>query len=105
MKTLWQVVEKEDFGTDWHQVRYNAYALKRFDDHNEALDAASKYLTEVNCDNALAKAEKRQAFEAFMAIPDKGYFLGVLDGKDWYLNCQKCNATLELMDENGKRCT
>lgn len=89
----WQVVEKEDFGTDWHQVRYNAYALKRFDDHDEALEAASKYLTEVNCDNALTKAEKRQGFEAFM-MTDKGCFLGILDGQDWYLTDKKGNAVV-----------
>jgi len=85
-----QVVEKDDFGTDWHQVRYNAYAMGRFDTEKEALEAASKYLTDVNCNNSLTKAEKKSGSEAFMLMKDSNdkvtsCFMGVLDGQDWFL--------------------
>lgn len=84
----WQVVEKESSGIDWHAVRYNSVALTRFNDKTSALNAAKSYLTSVNCDNALTASEKRSSFEAFM-LTDDGIFLGVLDGKDWYLTYQK----------------
>lgn len=97
-----QVVEKEDYGTDWHPVRYEAYALKKFDTPSEAFEAAQKYLTEVNCNNSLAKEEKRSGAEAYMMItedlistlnikelPAPGCFLGILDRKPWYLTYQK----------------
>ena len=51
----WTVVEKDDFGTDWHQVRYKAYAMERFDSEEDALEAAKRYLTDVNCNNSLTK--------------------------------------------------
>jgi hypothetical protein len=79
-----QVVEKDDFGTDWHQVRYEAYAMQRFDTEEEAVVAAEKYLTHVNCDNSLTKEEKRSGAEAFMMTKD-GCFLGVLDRERWYM--------------------
>ncbi len=84
----WQVVEKDDFGTDWHQVRYNAYAMGRFDTEEKAVKAATQYLTEVNCNNALTAAEKQSGAEAFM-LTDNGCFMGVLDGKDWYITYPK----------------
>ena len=84
------VVEKEDFGTDWHQVRYNAYAMQRFDTEEEAIAAAKRYLTDVNCNNSLTKAEKRTGSEAFMIAKNAdgdpvGCFMGILDGEDWWL--------------------
>ena len=86
-----QVVEKEDFGTDWHQVRYEAYAMGRFDTEQEALDAAKKYLTHVNCANALTQDEVKRAAEAFMMVKsadnkdEEECFMGVLDGKEWFM--------------------
>lgn len=86
-----QVVEKEDFGTDWHQVRYEAYAMGRFDTEAEALKAAKNYLTSVNCANALTQDEVKRAAEAFMMVKnaenedEEQCFMGVLDGKDWFL--------------------
>jgi hypothetical protein len=91
-----QVVEKDDFGTDWHQVRYQAYAMERFDTEEAATDAAKKYLTEVNCNNSLTKEEKRSGAEAFMMLKE-GAFMGVLDGDDWYLDYPK-NMTGKLPD-------
>lgn len=89
MATRYQVVEKDDFGTDWHQVRYGAYAMERFDTVDKALEAATRYLTDVNCNNSLTAAEKMGGSEAFMLMKDgdkvTGCFMGVLDGKDWYL--------------------
>lgn len=88
MSKKWQIVEKDDYGTDWHVVRYDAVALKRFDVEADAVEAAKKYLTSQNCDNVLTAAEKRNSLEAFMQTDD-GIFLGVLDGKDWYLTYPK----------------
>jgi len=88
MSKTWQVVEKDDFGTDWHQVRYEAYAMGHFESEVLANDAARKYLTHVNCNNSLAREEKRGAIEAFM-LTKNGCFLGVLDGEDWYLTDRK----------------
>lgn len=85
---LFQVVEKDDFGTDWHQVRYNAYAMERFDTKEKAVEAATRYLTDVNCNNSLAAGEKMTGAEAFM-MKDDGCFMGVLDGKDWYITYPK----------------
>lgn len=107
----WQVVEKEDFGTDWHQVRYEAYAMGRFDTEKEALDAAKKYLTNVNCTNALTQDEVKRAAEAFMMIKkgDKEEcFMGVLDGKDWYFTYPKdiqkmVNGKMEIIHHKGDR--
>jgi len=83
-----QVLEKDDFGTDWHQVRYGSYAMEKFDTEELAMVAASRYLTDVNCNNSLTAAEKKTGSEAFM-ITDKGCFMGVLDGKDWYITYPK----------------
>ena len=90
----YQVVEKDDFGTDWHQVRYGAYATGRFDTIDKALEAATRYLTDVNCNNSLTAAEKMGGSEAFMLMKDDedkvtGCFMGVLDGKDWYITYPK----------------
>lgn len=99
---LYQVVEKDDFGTDWHQVRYDVYAMKRFDTEEEAVEAAKKYLTKVNCDNALTKAEKKSGSEAFMMMSEEGKdkptgcFLGVLDGEDWYMTDRHGNPVTEI---------
>ena len=81
---LWQVVEKSDFGTDWSLVRYNDKALARLESEEAALKVAKSYLTDINCNNALTKAEKRGAIEAFM-VTDKGCFLGILDNEEWYM--------------------
>ncbi len=83
-----QVVEKDDFGTDWAAVRYNSAAMNRYDTEEEAVEAAKKYLTELNCNNALTKDEKQAASEAFMMLDD-GCFLGTLDGEEWYLTYPK----------------
>ena len=85
---FYQVVEKEDFGTDWHQVRYEAYAMGRFDTEEKAIEAAKKYLTHVNCANSLTRDEVKKNAEAFMMIKNAGReecFMGVLDGDDWYM--------------------
>lgn len=80
-----QVVEKGDFGTDWALVRDDRRnAADRFNTEEEAYAAAEQYLTDLNCNNALTKAEKRGAIEAFM-LTDEGCFLGVLDGEKWYM--------------------
>lgn len=89
MNKRWQVIEKDSFGTDWHQVRYQAYAMQRFDTQEEAIDAAKRYLTDINCNNALTKDEKLSGAEAFMILKDDGCFMGVLDGEDWYLKYAK----------------
>lgn len=84
----YQVVEKESFGTDWHAVRYSANSLTRFETKEEADKIASDYLTEINCNNPLAKSEKLSQIEAFMVTPD-GIYLGVLDGTPWYMTYPK----------------
>lgn len=81
---LWQVVEKADYATDWSLVRYHAAAASRYDTKEEALSVARDYVTEQNVNNALAAGEKESGAEAFM-MTDTGAFLGVLDGKDWYV--------------------
>jgi hypothetical protein len=117
--TQFQVVEKEDYGTDWHPVRYEAYALKRFDNMSEAFEAAKSYLTEVNYNNSLAKEEKRSHIEAFMmiteelvnklqirVIPTLGCYLGEVDGRKgkepWYLTYQK-DIFAKERDQNGDK--
>jgi hypothetical protein len=98
----YQVVEKDDFGTDWHQVRYDAYAMQKFDEEADAVAAAIRYLTDVNCNNSLTAGEKKSGAEAFMLVKlakdESGKevmtastdevtdcLMGVLDGKDWYM--------------------
>lgn len=93
----YQVVEKDDFGTDWHQVRYDVYAMERFDTQEDATKAAKEYLTTVNCNNALTKEEKRSGLEAYMFIEGEGCFLGCLDGEDWFLDYRQ-NVTGKLED-------
>lgn len=99
----WQVVEKTDFGTDWQLVRYDTYAMARFDTENEAIKAARTYLTHVNCDNSLTKDEKRSGSEAFMMLKKEGdedvqeCFLGHLDGVDWYMDYRQ-NVSGKLPD-------
>jgi hypothetical protein len=99
--SLWQVVEREDFGTDWHVVRYDVASMSRFASQEEATKAATKYLTSVNCDNSLTPHDKRNSLEAFMKTPN-GIFLGVLDGKDWYLTYPKDIAG---RNDQGERTT
>jgi len=79
-----QVVEKDDYGTDWALVRYNEQALERFDSEEEALKTAFDYITDRNCNNVLTKAEKRGATECFM-MTKEGCFLGILDNDPWYM--------------------
>lgn len=88
MAVKWQLIEKEDFGTDWAPVRFGAYTMTRFETKDEAMKAAVDYVTDRNCNNALAAAEKKQASECFM-MTDRGVFMGILDGKDWYLTYPK----------------
>jgi len=94
---MWQIVEKEDFGTDWHPVRYENRALQRFDTEEAAKVEASRYLTIHNCDNALTKEEKSSNVEMFM-MDDTGAFLGVLDKVPWYMTYPK---DIKGRDENG----
>jgi len=82
--SVWQVVEKDDYGTDWALVRYNEQALARFDTEEEALKVAFDYITDRNCNNVLAKDEKRKASECFM-MTEEGCFLGILDKNPWYM--------------------
>lgn len=91
----YQVVEKESSGVDWHLVRYNEKALTRFPDQHSAEVAAVAYLTDLNCNNALTKAEKLSSFEAFMET-ENGIYLGVLDGEPWYLTYPK-----DVKNKNG----
>lgn len=91
---MWQIVEKDDIGTDWAMVRYDNQAMSRFETSEEAVAVAIKYLNSRNCDNSLTKSEKRGAIEAFMMRPD-GCFLGVLDGKDWYLTDRHDNIVTD----------
>ncbi len=84
----YQVVEKNDFATDWAPVRYNEKALTRFETQQEAMDAAVEYLTDCNCNNALTKEEKLANTECFMMTED-GVFFGMLDGKPWFLEYPK----------------
>lgn len=84
----YQVVEKEDFGTDWAPVRFNERLLQRFDTEDIAKEEARAYVTDRNCNNALTPAEKLAQFEVFM-MDDNGCYLGDLDGKPWYLTYPK----------------
>lgn len=84
----WQVVEKDGYGTDWAPVRYTDRALMKFASKDDAMKAATDYLNGRNCDNALTADEKRANIEAFM-MTENGCFLGILDGKQWYLTYQK----------------
>jgi len=83
--SLFQVVEKPDYGTDWALVRDDKRnTADRFETREIAMNAAIVYITDLNCNNALTKAEKRGAIEAFM-LTDNGCLLGVLDGENWYM--------------------
>lgn len=84
----YQVVEKESFGVDWHPVRYHEKSLTRFETEDDARKAAVAYITEINCNNALTKEEKLSSVEVFMETPE-GIFLGILDGKPWYMSYPK----------------
>ena len=84
----WQIVEKDDFGTDWALVRYDLLAVNRFDDEVKAMDIACKYLTDRNCNNALTKMEKRASVEAYM-MTGEGCFLGILDNEKWFMTYPK----------------
>ncbi len=98
MPTLYQVVEKDDIGIDWAPVRYYDRALTRFETKEAAILAAIDYITERNCNNALAAAEKLGASEVFM-MTKNGVFLGVLDGKNWYMEYPK-NGPPDRSDPN-----
>ena len=84
----YQIVEKDTFATDWSLARYNENVLARFDTEEQAMKIAKEYITDRNCNNALTKDEKRANIEAYI-MTESGCFLGVLDGKDWYLDYQK----------------
>ena len=91
----WQVVEKSGFGTAWDLVRYNENALQRLPTQDDAMKVAKQYLTEVNCNNALTKDEKRNQVEAFM-MTDEGCYLGCLDGEEWFMLDRKGQAVKDL---------
>lgn len=84
----YQVVEKDDYGTDWAPVRYNERALTRFDSEKEAIDIAVEYITDRNVNNALTAGEKLPNIECYM-MTEKGCFLGILDGQPWYMTYPK----------------
>ncbi|NMC62388.1 MAG: hypothetical protein GYA55_04400 [SAR324 cluster bacterium] len=85
---FYQIVEKDDFGTDWAPVRYHDAATRRFATEEDALKVAKEYITDLNVNNALAVSEKEESAEAWMMLPE-GVFLGVLDKKDWFMRYQK----------------
>ena len=64
MAAIFQVVEKTANGVDWELVRYSAYPMDNFDTREKALEAVSKYLTEVNVNNSLTADSKLEAVEA-----------------------------------------
>lgn len=97
----YQVVEKESFGVDWHPVRYHEKSLTRFDSEEVAMKAATEYMTDVNCNNSLTKDEKLSATEVFMQTDD-GIFLGILDGKRWYLTYPKDSKDPKIKTSDGK---
>jgi len=84
----YQVVEKGSIATDWGLVRYNEKALARFENQADAIKAATEYLTDKNCNNALTADEKALHFEYYM-LTEQGAFLGILDGKPWFLTYPK----------------
>jgi hypothetical protein len=98
MAKLWQVVEKEAFGVDWAPARFGDLAVMRFATKEEAEKAARRYVTELNVENALTAASKLDGAEAFL-VDDTGIFLGVLDGKDWYLTYPKDEPNKEQKGE------
>lgn len=79
----YQVVEKDDFGTDWHVVRYDNAATMRYDTEADALKAAKEYVHRTN-DTVLCSSDRQSGAEAFLVMGD-GFFLGFADdGKDWF---------------------
>jgi len=94
----WQIVEKDDFGTDWHPVRYEDRAIARFDNEADAIVEARRYLTSNNCENALTADEKLASIEMFM-MDEQGVYLGELDKKSWYLTYPK---DIKAKDQDGK---
>lgn len=90
---LYQVVEK-DGSSDWSLVRYYDKALTRFETEEAALKAAIDYLSNCNCNNSLTADEKLASAEAFM-MTEKGALLGILDGKEWYMQYPKDGPTKE----------
>lgn len=89
---MFQIVEKDDFGTDWHLIRYDDASVKRFNTEAEANDAAKKYINKAN-DTSLCALDRQSGSECFMAT-EKGFFLGFQDnGEDWYMIDGKKNIT------------
>lgn len=91
---MWQVVEKEDFATEWHIARYNERAMQRYETEEDAVKAAKQYVHSLNCDNALTQDEQRNNLEAFMMTED-GCFLGTQHGKEWFMNDRKGKPVTE----------
>ncbi len=100
MSKKWQLIEKEDFGTDWAPVRFGAYTMTRFENKQDAVKSAVDYVTDRNCNNALAAAEKKQAAECFL-MTEAGCFMGVLNGEDWYLRYPKDIMDPKFNDKGG----
>lgn len=99
--TRWQVIEREGVTSSWSIPR-TPYAIDQFNSKEEALDAARKYVTELNVDNALASGEKEASAEVFM-MDDVGCYLGNLDGKPWYMKYKKDNIVKgELKNKMGE---
>jgi len=81
---FFQVVEKDSYATDWALVRYHDASVSRYNTELEAIEVAKKYVTDQNVNNALAAGEKQSAAEVYIMLGGK-VFLGVLDGKDWFM--------------------
>lgn len=86
---FYQIVEKDDFGTDWHAVRYDNAAIKRYATEEEALEDAKKYVHKIN-DSVLCSSDRQSGAEAFLTVKE-GFFLGFKDSKkgapqeDWLM--------------------
>lgn len=75
----YQIVEKDDFGTDWHVVRYSDASIKRFETEEDAVAAAKEYVHKTN-DSSLCSSDRQSGAECFMQVKE-GFFLGFKDAK------------------------
>jgi len=96
----YQVVENRGSMTDFELVRFHATAMQNFASEEEAVAAATEYLTSVNADNALTADEKNKNFESYMVTAD-GIVLGELDGEKWFLTDPKGEVIKTAQDERG----
>ena len=83
----WQIVEREGVTSNWTVPR-TPETIDQFDQEEDAVIAAKKYVSSVNVDNALAAAEKETSAEMFLKDA-QGIYLGDLDGAPWYIRYKK----------------